>query len=497
MDEASVYKLAEWRLRPVQFVEEALHVTPDAWQRDVLEAFPHDQRIAMKACKGPGKTCVISWCACNFLATRPDAQIAATSISGDNLSDGLWKEMATWISRSPFMQGQFDWTKTRISHRARPATWFMSARTWAKSASPEQQADTLAGFHADYLLFILDEAGGIPMGVLVAAEAGLSTGTETKLLIAGNPTHTDGPLYDACNDPRGLWKVIEITGDPADPKRSPRISKEWAQNMIDKWGRDHPWVMVNVLGKFPPSSMNTLLGYEEVKAAMDRHYTQDQYVWAQKRIGIDVARFGDDRTILFPRQGLVAFQPVEMRKVRTTEIAARAMLGVKRWGGDVELYVDDTGHWGHGVIDNLIASGYSPVGIQYHTPAIDPRYGNRRAEMWFGMAEWIKRGGALPFIHELIAELTVPKYFFRNGKLWIEEKDMIKATLQRSPDLGDGLANTFAVPDAPAHTEAQRLTRSIVDGNVYDTPDPMHDVVTISGMNIGSNWDYDPLEREQ
>ena len=160
MDDASVYKLAEWRAHPALMVEELLHTRPDAWQVDALEAFAHTQRIAMKACKGPGKTCTLSWCAWNFLLTRVDSQIAATSISGDNLDDGLWKEMAVWRAKAPLLEQQFEWNKTRITQKARPSTWFMSARTWAKSASPEQQADTLAGFHNDYLLFIIDEAGG-------------------------------------------------------------------------------------------------------------------------------------------------------------------------------------------------------------------------------------------------------------------------------------------------------------------------------------------------
>ena len=489
LDNASIYKLVEWRTHPALMVEELWGIRPDLWQIECLEAFPHEQRIALKACKGPGKTCVIAWCCSNFLLTRADSQIAATSISGDNLDDGLWKEMALWISRNDLLRERFEWTKTRITCRDSPSTWFMSARTWAKSASPEQQADTLAGFHNDYLLFVIDEAGGVPMGVAVAAEAGLATGIETKMLIAGNPTTTDGPLYDACQNSNGAWHVIEITGDPDDPKRSPRIDVKWAQQLIDKYGRDHPWVMVNVLGKFPPSSLNTLLSHEEVRAAQTRHYNAPDYIWSQKRIGIDVARFGDDRTVLFPRQGLCAFQPVEMRNVRTTEIAGRVMLACDRWKGDIELLVDDTGHWGHGVIDNLIASGYAPVGLQYHAPAIDPRYGNRRAEMWFGMAEWIKRGGAIPEVPGMLAELTTPMYFFRGGKLWIEEKDMIKARLQRSPDFGDALANTFALPEAPATPEAAKMVRRLANNqDPYVNPDPFdHE----QRMAV---WDTDPLE---
>jgi phage terminase large subunit len=149
-------------------------------------------RLALKACKGPGKTAVLSWIAWWFLATRPHPKIAATSISWDNLSDGLWTEMSKWQQKSDFLVKHFEWSKTRISCKAHPETWFMSARSWSKSASSDQQANTLAGLHADFILFILDESGGIPSSVMAAAEAALSTGIECKLIQAGNPTHLSG-----------------------------------------------------------------------------------------------------------------------------------------------------------------------------------------------------------------------------------------------------------------------------------------------------------------
>jgi phage terminase large subunit len=103
---------------------------------------------------------------------------------------------------------------------------------------------------------------------------------------------------------RHLWTVIHMTGDPDDPKRSPRVSIEWAKEEIQKWGRDNPFVLINVLGQFPPASLNALLGVEEITEAMQRRHRPDAYSWSQKRLGIDCSRFSDDLTVLFPRQGL-------------------------------------------------------------------------------------------------------------------------------------------------------------------------------------------------
>lgn len=449
----AIEKIRTWRKHPEAMVREEFGVEPDPWQLKTLQAFadPKKQRIAMKACKGPGKTAVLAWCSWNFLTCYMDPNIAATSISKDNLSDGLWKEMAKWRAKSPFLMEAFEWTKTRIYARDPDLApnWWMSARTWSKSADSTQQADTLAGLHADHLLFILDEVGGTPDAVMAAAEAGLATGKVTKILMAGNPTHLEGPLYRAVTSEAHLWEVIEITGDPDDPNRSSRIDVQWARDQIDKYGADNPWVLVNVFGKFPPSSLNALLGPDDVDAAMKRHLRTDQYDFAAKVIGVDVARFGDDATVLFPRQGMAAFKPVEMRNARTNEIAARAAQAHNRWDADA-LNVDDTGGWGAGVIDSCILAGLSPVPINFSGKADDPRYLNKRAEMYFRLAEWVKLGGALPRIPELKRELTAHTYWFNKGKFQLEEKDQIKDKLNgQSPDYSDALALTFAVDMPP------------------------------------------------
>src|SRR5690606_19572528 len=147
----------------------------------------------------------------------------------------------------------------------------------------------------------------------------------------------------------------------------------------ETYGRDNPWVMSTILGLFPPTSMNSLLGPDDVEAAMNRTYNPEEYEWSQKRLGVDVARFGDDRTVIFPRQGLAAFQPIIMRGERTTNIAARVAAKKIEWGSEME-FVDDSGHWGHGVIDNLFAGGYSPHAFLFEDKAQDARYKNRRAE---------------------------------------------------------------------------------------------------------------------
>src|SRR5476649_2486551 len=437
--------ISRWRASPSGFVRDVFGVTPDPWQDEVLEAFPNSPRLAMKACKGPGKTAVEAWLAWNFLLTRPHPKVAATSITADNLADNLWAEMAKWRARSPMLQRGFEWTKQRIFSRHHPETWWMSARSWAKSADSHQKGNTLAGLHADYVLFILDEAGGIPDAVMASAEAALSSCIEGHIVQAGNPTHLEGPLWRACTSERALWHVTEISADPEDPGRSTRVRAEWAREQIQKYGRDNPWVLVNVFGKFPPGSLNTLIGPDECRAATKRFYRPEEYAQAARVLGVDVARFGDDASVIFPRQGLAAFPPQRLRNIDGTQGAGVVARKWQDWQADA-VFIDDTGGWGASWIDNLRRLGHQPIGVGFASRPNDLLYENKRTEIYFEAVEWIKAGGALPDCPELIAALSQTTYSFRGDRLLLEPKEQVKQRLGYSPDDADAFALTFAQP---------------------------------------------------
>mgnify|MGYP001557591617 FL=1 len=438
-------KLKLYRERPDIFVREVFGVTPDPKQDEILRAFPHSPRIAMKASKGYGKTCTEAWLAWNFLLTRPHPKIAATSISADNLSDCLWTEMSHWQSKSKLLREKFIWTKTRIFAKDHPETWWMSARTWSKSGDKGQQANTLAGLHADYIMFILDESGGIPEAVMASAEAALSSCKEGHLLQGGNPTHLEGPLYRACTTEKNLWTVIEMTGDPDDPNRSARVDIGWARSQIEKYGKDNPWVLVNVFGKFPPSSFNALIGPDLLKEATLRKYREGEFNAYPKILGIDVARFGDDSSIIFPRQGFQCYTPMQYRGVDGTEGAGLTIQKWNTWGADA-CFIDNSGGFGASWLDNLIRLGKSPIGIAFNAKAADPQYFNKRAEMAFLLVDWIKRGGWVPDIPELVQSLTQTTYTFKGEQLLLEPKEDVKLKLGFSPDHMDALMLTFAMP---------------------------------------------------
>lgn len=468
VERQAIQKLRDWNTDPCLFARENFHVDLDPWQEDVLAAIakPGKKRVGMQAAVGVGKSAVEAMGIWHFLSTNGDQARHegkfpigyALSISGDNLKSGLWKELAVWQQRSPFLMREFEWTAEKVFHKAYPGLWWIQARTFPKSAAPEAQGAVLSGLHSPWIMVTLDEVGEMPVTIGRRAEQALSDrDCEVGVVLAAfNPTSITGLGYAIAARESG-WTIIPVTGDPDDPRCSSRVDKEWAREQIRLYGRDNPWVMAHILGKFPPGGINTLLSPDEVREAMGRGFANDSaFSWAQKRLGVDVARFGDDRTVIFPRQGLLASPPTVMRNADTNDIAARVGHIANQWGSELEI-IDDTGHWGHGVYDQLRASGRKPVAVQFHAPAADPRFANRRAEGWMKMAEAVKAGLALPNLPELIPELTQVTYSFNGGKFQLEDKDLLKKRLGFSPDIADALAITYMMPELPA--QAHKLVR--------------------------------------
>lgn len=469
-------KIKGWRENPVQFVYDNFKVDLDKWQVEALQrlggSFNPRRRFAMKACTGPGKSAVLAWIGWLRLACYGDKgkhpKGAALSGEGrDNLRDNLWSELSKWQQRSEFLKTAFKWTGERIAAVDHPETWFLAARSYAKDADTEAIGRSLSGLHGEFPFLLLDEIGGMPVTVGQKA-AQIFTGGPLDALIAGagNPTTTDGLLYHVCVTERDFWDVVTITADPDDPNRTPRVDIEHAREQIKLYGRENPWVMATILGLFPPSGINSLFGLDEVERAIGRQLKEQEYNFVEKRIGVDVALYGDDRTVLFPRQGLAAFPPIIMRSQEPADISARLINEKLNFGSERE-FVDDTGGWGSGVISHFRMAGYSPHSVQAAGSASNEKMYNKRAEMWFRMRDWLRSGGCLPNTREIIAELTTTQYSMKNGKMLLEPKEIVKKRLGRSPDLADALSMTFALPDRPRNlpgiTDKQGKARTEYD----------------------------------
>lgn len=468
-------------------VRELFKVEPDPWQEEALDSFPTSPRMAFKACKGPGKTAVLAWIGWNFLLTRPHPMCGATSISGDNLKANLWTELARWYDKSDLLKYAFEFTKSAIFAREAPKTWKMEARTWAKDADPTQIGNALAGIHADYVLWLLDESGDYPNAIMPTCEAIFAGGPlEAHIVQAGNPTRLDGPLYRACTSARTLWKVVEITADPDDPKRTPRVSVQHARDQIAQYGAENPWVMVSIFGKFPPASFNALIGPDEVAASMARYYSDFHIGEAPKVLGVDVARQGDDASVIAKRHGLQMWPLKKYRNITSTQGAGVVAREWNDFGADGCL-IDMTGGFGAGWFDQLVQLRYTPIGIQFAGEAHNSsRYFNKRAEMAFDFVDWIKRGGALPKDDNLAAALTQTTYSFKGDRFLLEPKENVKLKIGFSPDEFDACMLTVAEP-------VQRRGQVIHRQQAPATYDPFADFDKMLQAGRRDSSPYDPL----
>lgn len=475
-------RIATWREHPARMARELFQFTPDRWQDRALEAFPHQPRMALQACTGPGKTAVLGLIGWNFLLTRPHPAIGATSISGDNLKANLWTELARLRARAPLLEHLFEMTNNEIFLREHPKTWKLQARTWSKDANAETIGKALKGLHAKYVMWLLDETGDYPAAILPTVEAIFSgEPTEAHVVQAGNPLKRSSILFMASSRFRQDWYVIEITADPDEPERTPRVSVEHARREIEKYGRDDPWVRVNILGKFPLSDINALITEDEVKASMKRYYREHDIGNAAKVLSVDVAREGDDASVIFRRQGLQCFPLERHRGVLGPQGAGRVARIWNDWGAD-GCFVDMTGGYGSSWFDSLVTLGKSPIGVMYSGAAHNAdRYFNKRAEMYFDAVEWIRRGGALPLpegrepeASELFKALTQVTYSYRGDRFLLEDKHQFKERLKFSPDESDAFVQTFAEPLAPT-------SRPLIRPRTQDVYRPHADLDRITG----------------
>ncbi len=192
--------------------------------------------------------------------------------------------------------------------------------------------------------------------------------------------------------------------------------------------------------------------------------------------------------MIFPRQGLVAFAPMKFRNIDGTTGAGAVAAKWRDWDADA-AFIDDTGGFGSSWIDNLRRLGRQPIGVHFAGRPNDPRYDNKRTEMYFQAIEWIRGGGALPpgtASAELIAAVSQTTYSFRGDRLLLEPKEQVKQRLGYSPDDADAFALTFAQPVAGRRGAGGRRRR----GGVIHDYDPLEGAPS-NGRVI---HDYDPLE---
>jgi hypothetical protein len=199
-----------------------------------------------------------------------------------------------------------------------------------------------------------------------------------------------------------------------------------------------------MLCDFSASGDDALITLDEVNSAMVRTLSPAEYNWAPMILGVDVAS-GGDRSVIQPRQGLMAHPPI-IERCSTADFADIVADCYGRYS-PAAVFIDASGGYGDAVINRLRQLTYRPIAVQFGAASVKQGLQNKRVEMWVGMRDWLQSGAVLPKMPEYRIDLTAPnKRTASNGKLGLESKEHLAARGISSPDVGDALALTFAAP---------------------------------------------------
>jgi len=413
-----------------------------------------------------------SFCIMWALMTCVDARGVVTANSETQLRTKTWAELAKWwtlhVDQFPIAAKVFTFTRTAFYAIERPNTW----RVDAIPNNPQNPA-AFAGMHnaGKRVLMLVDEASEIEDPIWDTIEGAMTDeGTELVLLGYGNPTKNTGRFREMVSGrQRSRFRSRQI-----DSRNVKRTNKAEIAEWVESWGEDSDFVRVRVRGVFPRVGTSQLIGTELVQGAMKR---EPGYVSGDPLVaGLDVARMGDDESVLQPRRGRDArtIPALHWRNRDTVDLAG----DVAKWCVDFQpeaLFID-MGNTGAGVYDlltrmvntqvtRLIPVDFGGAGGTTNMNGVVARVANKRADMWVKMREWLSVG-AIENDPNLETDLTGVQYGFKGAdgsEILLESKKAMKARGVASPDWGDALALTFAYPVAArtVHTAGERLQAAL------------------------------------
>jgi hypothetical protein len=478
-------------------------VGPDKWQREFLEELGRQVRardgnvelpavqIAVASGHGVGKTTLLSWVILWFVSCRMDPTVTVTANTLGQLTGKTWRELAKWHRRL-INADWFQWTATMFYLKDRPSTHKAEAVPWSK-----ERSEAFQGAHAKHLLTVFDEGSGIDDSIWVATDGAMTT-SGAIWLVFGNPTRNTGRFRECFRRFRHRWTVRQV-----DSRQAKMANRAQIQGWIDDYGEDSDFVRVRVKGEFPRAASTQLIGPDLVDAAraewrrrvpdavVKKALAAGPWAFAQLRVDpsdtaprmlmVDVARFGDDQTVIGFRVGRTFVVLARYRGLDTVQVAHRASewIGAFTAAGGRGLdaiFVDGSGVGG-GVCDILRDGGHEIIEVNTAIRAMDERkYFNRRMEVWWLMRDWLKNGGAIPADDQQLADdLTGPEYgFAAKDRVQLETKDDMRARGVPSPDAADCLALSFAQVISPRLLEArdtvsERIAAAMAELGTGDT----------------------------
>ena len=420
---------------PVWFVRNILDGDPWSKQEEILQSVADYRRTAVRSCHGVGKTKCASWVMLWFLFTHPDSVVITTAPTFQQVESLLWREIRSAYAGSRIPLGG---PATKVLN-----TEISVGEKWFAIGLSTDKPERFQGFHAESgnILLICDEASGINQQIFDAAE-GFLTSQGSRLLLIGNPTQLSGEFYNAFRTT--LYHKIHMSAFDSPNIKDGYISRpylitpEWVDEKRQKWGEENPLWYARVLGEFPEQGDDTLISLADIEAAQARY--ADQQPGLPSILGVDVARFGTDSTVIMHRQGQKVSLFKQIRKHDTMAVTGAVIDAMRTTRAD-KCQIDVCG-LGAGVYDRLKEQKIACVAMNAGERSENPdMFLNRRAEWYWNLRDAFKNGTiAIPPMDELAAQLAGIKYKFTSkGQVQIESKEDMKSRGVSSPDLADAV----------------------------------------------------------
>lgn len=436
---------------------------PRKWQCDVLRAIgEHLQgpdrflplKIAIAAGNGIGKSALIGMVTDWALSTCGDSRVMLTAGKGEQLDSKTIPEVGRWV-RAGITADWWDvlGRSIRSKQDGHDKTWRADFVTWS-----EENPDAFSGLHNSgrRIVIVFDEASAIADVIWDVTEGALTDlDTEIIWLAFGNPLRSTGRFAECFGIQKHRWQNRQI-----DSRTVEGVNQAFLEQKIADFGVDHDWVRVHIRGEFPTAGDLQFIARDVV--ATCRRYRSQGHERLPKILAADVARFGDDQTVIGYRQGRKAVILQKYRGLDTMQTAARIAKEIENETPDA-VVVDADG-LGAGVFDRLKQLGHGPKMTEFHggAKAHDPaKYFNRRSECYALLRTQLQNGMQLPDLPEVESDLTGPEYYItEKGQIQLESKSDMKARGLASPDVGDMLMMTFAVEPAQRRAIVQPNTLS-------------------------------------
>lgn len=450
---------------------------PDEWQRDFLNELSDDIKkrgfdgstpvapinYSTASGHGIGKSCLVAWLVRFLLDTRPYSKGILTANTSEQLRTKTWSELAKWhhlgITKHWYTLNAGAGSMN-MYHNAHRETWRIDAQT-----AKVENSEAFAGLHAANAtpFYIFDEASGIPDKIFEVREGGQTDG-EPMTFDFGNPTRNTGRFYE---NMQGRYRH-RYTRRYIDSRTVSITNKGLFDQWIEDYGISSDFVKVRVLGQFPDAGELQFIPTSAVRDCIDLAVAvqpHDPLV-----MGVDVARFGDDQSVIYYRQGRDAESQGmhTYRGVDTMTLAAEVARHAAEKRPDA-IFIDGGGVGG-GVVDRCRQLALNVIEINFGSKATQSMYANMRAQCWGNMRTAIQDGIRLPDNDDLVTDLTGLEYGFNTrNQIQLEKKEDAKKRGIASPDLADALALTYAMPVAPTRQGYRGDgAQSQTDYNPYD-----------------------------